>query len=151
MSNPLSRQLRVLRAERGLNIMEAAQLIGIGRDTLSELERGRRLPAVTTVARIAEGYGVPVEGLLDLLPEAEAGPLEERLAPRIARLELLELSELLELQRELKEGLSELKVWVPYKGGVKQEVTDFPAYLELTDEMLALMDVLEKKYGKLLS
>ena len=61
-------KLRVLRAERGLSLTKAAERIGVTRDTLSELERGKRRPYVPTLAKIAEGYGVPVKELL----EAEA-------------------------------------------------------------------------------
>ncbi len=61
----LPRHLRVLRAQRGLSLTDAAERIGITRDTLSELERGKRHPYMPTLAKIAEGYGVPVEELLE--------------------------------------------------------------------------------------
>jgi transcriptional regulator with XRE-family HTH domain len=57
--------LRVLRARQGLTLIEAARKIGIGRDTLSDLERGNRHPVMPTLAKIAQGYGVPVEELLE--------------------------------------------------------------------------------------
>lgn len=71
----LARRLRVLRAERGLSLTEAAERIGVTRDTLSEIERGKRHPYVPTLTKIAAGYGVPVEGLLEepaLAGKAEA-------------------------------------------------------------------------------
>jgi len=55
-------------------LVEAAEKIGIGRDTLSELERGRRHPVMPTLSKIARGYGVQVEELLDL--EEEVVPQE---------------------------------------------------------------------------
>jgi len=55
-------------------LVEAAEKIGIGRDTLSELERGRRHPVMPTLSKIARGYGVQVEELLDL--EEEEVPQE---------------------------------------------------------------------------
>ena len=61
----LARRLRVLRAERGLSLTKAAERIGVTRDTLSEIERGKRHPYVPTLTKIAAGYGVPVEGLLE--------------------------------------------------------------------------------------
>jgi transcriptional regulator with XRE-family HTH domain len=67
-------KLRVLRAQQGLTLVEAAERIGIGRDTLSDLERGRRHPVMPTLAKIAQGYGVPVEELLE--------PVEEMAAPK---------------------------------------------------------------------
>jgi transcriptional regulator with XRE-family HTH domain len=65
MQGSLAERLRVLRAQRGLTLVEAAKKAGIGRDTLSDLERGRRHPVMPTLARIAEGYDVPVEELLE--------------------------------------------------------------------------------------
>ncbi len=86
----LPRKLRVLRARQGLSLIEAAEKLGIGRDTLSDLERGNRHPVMPTLAKIAQGYGVPVEDLLeepalavgkDEAPTEGAGPhtLEELL------------------------------------------------------------------------
>ncbi len=57
----LPENLRVLRAERGLTLGEAASLTGVRPGTLSEIERGLRHPHHTTLSRIAAGYGVPVE------------------------------------------------------------------------------------------
>jgi transcriptional regulator with XRE-family HTH domain len=70
-------RLRVLRAERGLSLTEAAERAGIQRQTLALLERGERHPHDPTLAKIAKGYGVPVEELLE-----EPVPLAE--APREA-------------------------------------------------------------------
>lgn len=57
-------KLRVLRAEQAMTLTEAAQRIGISRDTLSDLERGIRHPHVGTLAKVSEGYGVPAEDLI---------------------------------------------------------------------------------------
>jgi transcriptional regulator with XRE-family HTH domain len=65
ISGSLAERLRVLRAQRGMTLVEAAERTGVGRDTLSDLERGRRHPTVPTLAKIAQGYGVPVEDLLE--------------------------------------------------------------------------------------
>ena len=65
ISGSLAERLRVLRAQRGMTLVEAAEQAGVGRDTLSDLERGRRHPAMPTLAKIAQGYGVPVEDLLE--------------------------------------------------------------------------------------
>ncbi len=77
MHESLAAKLRLLRAREGLTLIEAAGKIGIGRDTLSDLERGHRRPVMPTLAKIAEGYGVPVEELLEepaLAGKAEAPP-----------------------------------------------------------------------------
>jgi transcriptional regulator with XRE-family HTH domain len=79
MPESLPAKLQVLRARQGLTLIEAAEKIGIGRDTLSDLERGNRHPVMPTLAKIAQGYGVPVEDLLE--EPALAGKAE---APREA-------------------------------------------------------------------
>lgn len=75
MQGSLAERLRVLRAQRGLTLIEAAEKAGVGRDTLSDIERGRRHPVIPTLAKLAKGYGVPVEELLEepvLAGKAEA-------------------------------------------------------------------------------
>jgi transcriptional regulator with XRE-family HTH domain len=65
MHGSLPARLRLLRARRGLTQADASTRIGISRDTLSDLERGLRQPTMPTLAKIAEGYGVDVEELLE--------------------------------------------------------------------------------------
>jgi transcriptional regulator with XRE-family HTH domain len=75
MQGSLATKLRVMRAERGLTLRQAAPLLGVRPGTLSELERGARHPHDLTLAKIAKGYGVPVEELLEepvLAGKAEA-------------------------------------------------------------------------------
>ena len=61
----LAHKLRVLRAERGLTLREAASLTGVAKETISDIERGLRHPHDPTLAKIAKGYGLPVEELLE--------------------------------------------------------------------------------------
>ena len=82
VQSTLARKLRVLRAERGLTLREAEQLTSVDKDTLSKIERGLRHPYDVTLSKLARGYGVPVEDLLEEpIPLAEAsqetGHLEE--------------------------------------------------------------------------
>jgi len=65
MQAMLARKLRVLRAERGLTLREAEQLTGVDKDTLSKIERGLRHPYDVTLSKLAKGYDVPVEELLE--------------------------------------------------------------------------------------
>jgi transcriptional regulator with XRE-family HTH domain len=67
----LPMKLRVLRARAGLTLVDAAEKIGVGRDTLSDLEKGRRHPIMPTIRAIADAYGVPVEELLEGEPSEE--------------------------------------------------------------------------------
>lgn len=83
MQGSLARTLRVLRAERGLTQEQAATLIGVTSETLSDLERGKRRAYAPTLRKIADGYGVPVEELVEEPVAAgkaeapEAGPAGE--------------------------------------------------------------------------
>src|SRR5918997_829617 len=82
MQNILARKLRVFRAERGLTLREAEDVTGVDKDTLSKLERGLRRPFDVTLGKLAKGYGVDVEDLLEEpvlagkaeVPAAVAGP-----------------------------------------------------------------------------
>ena len=64
----LAHRLRVLRAERGLTLREAASLTGVAKETISDIERGLRRPHDPTLAKIAKGYGVPIEELIEESP-----------------------------------------------------------------------------------
>src|SRR5215213_3274213 len=80
MQGSLAHRLRVLRAERGLTLREAAAKSGVAKETISDIERGLRHPHDPTLAKIAKGYGVHVEELLEEpLPLAEAPEEMERL------------------------------------------------------------------------
>jgi XRE family transcriptional regulator, regulator of sulfur utilization len=65
MSEWLGLELRRIREEQGLTLVEASEKTGVSRRKLSELERGVRAAYLPTLTKIARGYGVPVEELLD--------------------------------------------------------------------------------------
>jgi transcriptional regulator with XRE-family HTH domain len=70
MDESLARKLRVLRAERGWTLNQAAERAGVQPETISDAEHGKRRPYTPTLTKIAKGYGVPVKELL-----GEAVPL----------------------------------------------------------------------------
>lgn len=74
----------------------------------------------------------------------------DRLAPRIKRLQPLDLGDLSEHRRELEERLADLKVPVTKEEffAGKDPFEDYEAYLETTDELLATLMVLERKAGR---
>lgn len=51
-----------------MSMRSAADLCGVTKETLSALERGTREPHDPTLAKIAKGYGVPFEELLQKEP-----------------------------------------------------------------------------------
>ncbi len=77
MQGSLATRLRVLRAERGLTLREAAVMTGVTKETISDLERGLRHPHDPTLAKIAQGYGVPFEELLEEPVPLGDAPREE--------------------------------------------------------------------------
>lgn len=64
------KRLRVLRAEKEMTLRELAQRSGVSKDAISEIERGLRMPRVSTVLSLAEGLGVDPQ---ELLGELTAG------------------------------------------------------------------------------
>src|SRR5215204_1235299 len=64
MQGSLAERLRVLRARKGLTLVEASKAIGIDRHTLRDLERGKRAAYFPTIEKIAKGYGVAVSTLV---------------------------------------------------------------------------------------
>src|SRR5215210_3426623 len=68
VTRSLDMKLRVLRAERQLSLREASELTGVDKVSLSRFERGLAHPQDRTLGKIAKGYGVPVEELLEKEP-----------------------------------------------------------------------------------
>ncbi len=87
MRGSLAERLRVLRARRGFTLTEAAERAGVQRQTLALLERGERHPHTPTLHKLAKGYGIPVEDLLEEpVPLAEAPETGRAVTPELAAL-----------------------------------------------------------------
>jgi transcriptional regulator with XRE-family HTH domain len=65
MPGPIALKLRDLRVERGLTQKQAAELARVTPQTLTDLESGKRPPYMPTLTKIARGYGVPLEELVE--------------------------------------------------------------------------------------
>jgi transcriptional regulator with XRE-family HTH domain len=61
----LGRNLRQLRAERGLSQEAFAFEVGLHRTYISDLERGARNPTIVVVEKLAKFLRVPMGRLLD--------------------------------------------------------------------------------------
>ena len=68
MSNWLGLELQRIREEHGLTLLGASEKTGVSRRKISELERGLCVAYLPTLTKIAGGYGVAVEELLDGTP-----------------------------------------------------------------------------------
>jgi transcriptional regulator with XRE-family HTH domain len=65
MPGAIALKLRILREERNLTQKEAAQLAEVHLDTLRRLESGERPPYMPTLTKIARGYGVSIEEVVE--------------------------------------------------------------------------------------
>ena len=66
----------MLRADLGLTLREVTDRTGVAKETLSDIERGLRHPHDATLAKLARGYNISLEDLLDL-KEADEREEEE--------------------------------------------------------------------------
>ena len=63
-----------LRAERGLSLSQAAQLTGVSKAMLGQIERGQSSPTVSTLWKIATGFNVAFSVFLEgAQPQVQAG------------------------------------------------------------------------------
>lgn len=58
--------LKTARELNGLKQLEAAKLIGVSPDTLSNYERGKSYPDIPVLRKIEEVYGVPYNRIIFL-------------------------------------------------------------------------------------
>lgn len=68
---PLYNCLKDFRAKRGLNQYEMGQIVGVSRQTISQIERGDYSPSVTLALKIAKVFEVPVEQIFEYQEEEE--------------------------------------------------------------------------------
>ena len=65
-------RIRVMRAERGMTLRDLEEASGVSKDAISEIERGRRQPRISTIMQLAKGLGVdPTELLKEVAHKAE--------------------------------------------------------------------------------
>ncbi len=62
---PLLNHLKEYRARIGVNQQEMGQLVGVSRQTISQIERGDYSPSVTLALKIAKIFEVPVEEIFE--------------------------------------------------------------------------------------
>lgn len=60
----LGNRIRALRRERGWTQVELADLLGVDRRYLSEIETGKKNPSLRVLKTIADGFGLSVSRLL---------------------------------------------------------------------------------------
>ena len=114
----------MLRAERGLTLRQVAELTGVAKETLSDIERGKRHPHDVTLSKLAAGYGIAFEELLDLKEEekdqedatlASAGKAEAPLAKSEAR----------ESPSEAQRSLSYVNAWATFVDELSGDIEEW--------------------------
>lgn len=60
---PLYNRLKEYRARLGVNQQEMGRMVGVSRQTISQIERGDYSPSVTLALKIAKVCGVTVEDI----------------------------------------------------------------------------------------
>lgn len=63
LERSIARQVRHYRAQAGLSIAELAARVGVSKAMISKIENAQTSASLTTVARLANGLGVPVTAL----------------------------------------------------------------------------------------
>ena len=67
---PLYNHLKEYRAKIDVNHHEMGKLVGVSRQTISQIERGDYSPSVTLALKIARVFGVSVEDIFEYEEEA---------------------------------------------------------------------------------
>lgn len=65
----LKNRIRVLRAEKEISQKELAEVIGVSRQTVNSIEKGKFNPSVITALKVAEYFGVDVETVFQILED----------------------------------------------------------------------------------
>lgn len=66
---PLYNRLKEYRAKNGINQSEMGRLVGVSRQTISQIERGDYFPSVVLAIKIARYFTVSVEDIFDFKEE----------------------------------------------------------------------------------
>jgi len=67
---PLLNHLKEYRAKIGVNQQEMGTLVGVSRQTISQIERGDYSPSVTLALKIAKIFNVSVEDIFEYEEES---------------------------------------------------------------------------------
>lgn len=57
----LGNKLQALREERGLNIQQLADMLGVTRSAVRHMERGIRKPSFEMLVKLTDVFGVPAD------------------------------------------------------------------------------------------
>ncbi len=79
---PISNRVRVLRAEYGdMSQSDLADRIGVTRQTIAAIEKGKYAPSLEAAFRIAAVFGVPFDAVYQYQREADTAFLKRQKTP----------------------------------------------------------------------
>jgi len=130
MQESLALRLRVLRAQRRATLRDVEAATGVAKETLSELERGRRRPKDITLAKLADYYGVPLEELIE-----EPVPLDRALVGEAEGRSSTGYPDVLEMDDEQLEKLRER---------AREDDSEFAALLQAHSAVAENVEVLRR-------
>ena len=67
----MKNRLEALRKERGIRQEDLAQALGVSRQTVISLEKGKYNPSLALAFRLARYFGMPIEEIFDDSDERE--------------------------------------------------------------------------------
>lgn len=65
----IKNRMKELRAKHGLKQEDLARLVGVRRETIGNLEKGRYNPSLALAWNIAKVFGVPIEEVFTVEPD----------------------------------------------------------------------------------
>ena len=68
---PLYNRLKEFRARINVNQQEMGRLVGVSRQTISQIERGDYSPSVTLALKIAKTFNAKVEDIFDYVEDED--------------------------------------------------------------------------------
>lgn len=112
-------RLRQLREERGLLQREVADKLNLSRVAITQYEQGRREPELSTIARLANLFGVSVDYLLGRTDKRNSTAPSSGLAETLAASRTDQWTE--ELPEEARKSLEEFQEYIMRKYAKKKE------------------------------
>ena len=68
----MKNRLEALRKEKGIRQEDLAQALGVSRQTVISLEKGKYNPSLSLAFKLARYFGMPIEAIFDDSDEREA-------------------------------------------------------------------------------
>jgi len=81
LNQAIGEKIKLLRSQRGLTLNQAAELTGVSKSMIGQIERGNSAPTVTTLWKICNGLKVSFSSLLEQCEKAVTVARKEQLQP----------------------------------------------------------------------